>query len=78
MEILNVTNFSVHGLAAHAVEHASRLHTGVWVGLTLGTILTCWCGFVCVCGKGINLSIRPPVPAYEGLPLITIQHARRR
>ena len=81
MDILNVTDFSVHGLATHAANHATRLPTGVWVGLVLGTILTCCCGcmcFQCMCGKGITLSARPPVKEYEGLPLITIKQMGRR
>ena len=81
MDLLNVTDFSVHGLAAHAAKHATSLPVGVWVGLSLGTILTCCClcmCFQCMCGKGITLSARPPVREYEGLPLITIKQMGRR
>ncbi len=76
MDILNVTDFSVHGLAAHAARHANCLPAGVWVGLTIGALLMCCClcmCFQCMCGKGITLSARPPVREYEGLPLITIK-----
>ena len=82
MDPLNVTDFSVHGLAAHAAKHETSLLTGVWVGLSLGTILTCCClynmCFQCMCGKGVTLSARPPVREYEGLPLITFNQVGRR
>lgn len=80
MDLLNVTDFSVHGLAAHAAKHATIFPTRMWVGLSLGTILTCcfFCMcFPCMCGKGVTMSARPPVREYEGLPLITIKKLGR-